>query len=467
MALFGGPDIFGNNFSGNTFSEQDAFNLNAPADNATPEETAFYTPSGRTSEADTRAQLGLPPLAGNEALVGDNPGGPNPLMFSNPSALIQQNLAQGLTQPAAPSSSTGNPQLDAIIAAINATPGASGNIGGQYYGGGGAAPVTGGQTPQQPGTGNTPFQVQNPFTNFAPFGGTNPWQSVTAGTVNEAGAPSGQTNFATAQNPNVNYITQDAATQIANMFGGNLLRQNYGQGAGPAGAPSAPMYGLDMGAGDPQNMGQIAFWLGRGDNPNDILARLQAGIAPPGGVSSRAAANTFYDNPIGQNFQQGQVSSFVPGTKDGAAFNPTGYFKGATPSTHLGPLGGGKATPTQVDPRFGGNMGGLGGFGTIPGGFPGSTSGSNTRTQYPGGGGLQSLGDPGGGITGFGPGSMSGFAGFRNGRRPYQNQQGYQNSWYYPSYEPNLMGGQSTYAGSQRRGFNVPKTLGAPKASYY
>ena len=65
--------------------------------------------------------------------------------------------------------------------------------------------------------------------NFASiFGGQNPWmQQVTAG-LN--GQP---TNFATPSAPNVNYVTPQAAQQLATALGGNAVSQNITNTASP------------------------------------------------------------------------------------------------------------------------------------------------------------------------------------------------------------------------------------------
>lgn len=159
--------------------------------------------------------------------------------------------------------------------------------------------TTQGKTSSTVAPANTPATTptnSNPY-NLVP----NLWNTnVTAGTVDVTGAPSGTTNFSSAASPNINYPTADAAKQMGQMFGANVYQQNLGGNYGPAGAPSAPMYGLDFGIGDPQNAGQVAFWLQRGDKPEDIMARLQAGIFTPYGVGIRDNMGQSWDtaNPL-------------------------------------------------------------------------------------------------------------------------------------------------------------------------
>lgn len=157
------------------------------------------------------------------------------------------------------------------------------------------------------------------------FGGQNPWNTnVTAGTVNPDLSAGPQTSF-TQSGWNVNYPTEGAANQLGQMFGANVLGQNMSGDWGPAGAPSSPMYGLDFGIGDPQNAGQVAFWLQRGDSIADIQARLAAGINPPLGPGQASPIDWNFANPI----------YTTPGAPGNGTVNT-----GLQPSTHLGPIGG-------------------------------------------------------------------------------------------------------------------------------
>ena len=159
--------------------------------------------------------------------------------------------------------------------------------------------TTPGKTSSTAAPANTPTATpanSNPY-NLVP----NLWNTnVTAGTVNPDLSPGANVNFSSAASPNINYPTADAAKQMGQMFGANVLQQNLGGNYGPAGAPSAPMYGLDFGIGDPQNAGQVAFWLQRGDKPEVILARLQAGIFTPYGACIRDNMGQTWDtaNPL-------------------------------------------------------------------------------------------------------------------------------------------------------------------------
>lgn len=180
------------------------------------------------------------------------------------------------------------------------------------------------------------------------FGGQSPWNpNVTAGTVNADLSPGPTTSF-TQSGWNVNYPTQAAANQVGQMFGANVVPQNMSGDWGPAGAPSAPMYGLDFGIGDPQNAGQVAFWLQRGDSIPDIQARLAAGINPPLGPGQASATDWNFASP----------TYTTPGAPGNGTINT-----GAQPSTHLGPIGG---PTTNLQP------GAVSGGGTIQ--VPGATT---------------------------------------------------------------------------------------------
>lgn len=284
----------------------------------------------------------------------------------------------------------------------------------------------------------------------------NPFMSsVTAGTVNEAGQPSGSVNFDTNR-----YLTEDAAKAIGNMFGGNVVSQNL-NGMGPAGAPSAPMYGLDMGTGDVQDMSWIATAMKRGDPMSNILARFQAGIAPP---LSQNQANPFNNareaglqdvqwnmkSPLSQNLAPGQVGSLAGGKGPLSQQSP---FSGVSAATHLGPQGGAK--PTPFSSGAGAPQGFQGGFpGQGQPQFPGQSQFPGFRPpQFPGfqGGGYGFPGMPQqfnpfmqGGFNPFMQGNTGGLAGTANQfqRRPqFQgygsirgNSQPFSNSWYFPRF---------------------------------
>lgn len=439
-----------------------------------------------SSPQQTSGTGGFNPIQAPASFMQTIPVSPTYTGQFSPTANAAQTPAQ---PPPAPPPASISPEQQAINNILK-SPGSSGWIGGRYYTAGGPAEgsttatsggTTGGSTSSSSFTGN-------PFTNFS---GTNPWmQNVTAPYANNMG--SGTMNFASPENPNVNYITSDAAKNLANMFGVDLVQQNTGNLMG--GGVSAPLYGLDFGAGDPVNAGQVQFWLNRGDKPADILARMQAGIAPPLGVASRAGANLNYDmaNPLVNNLN-GNISSFIPGAgKDAQAFAPTGAFQGVSPSTHLGPVMGN----LQQSPTAGAASSGPGGV--FGGGFPGQGQGTGFGGQFPGFGGFGGWGGagfPGGGgyggfgggfgggyggfgggygspfgSSGFQPGSMSGFASMLNGmnnfRRPMLPYQGggYMNSWYYPGFEPNMRGGSPTYANSFR---GTSPRFGSARYSYF
>ena len=64
------------------------------------------------------------------------------------------------------------------------------------------------------------------------------------------------TPFSTPGNPNINYINQGAAADLARRYGANLVSSGNVMG----GSVSDPMYGLDFGSGDAIGAGQIAAW---------------------------------------------------------------------------------------------------------------------------------------------------------------------------------------------------------------
>jgi hypothetical protein len=344
---------------------------------------------------------------------------------------------------------------------------------------GGSLPV-----PGDPYGRTTVFDQQAWDTNWQLFGNKDPWQrNVTAGTVDVTGAPAGTVPFSTPQQPNVNYLTQDAAREVARLFGANLQAQALGGDYGPAGAPSHPIYSLDFGDGRTFTAGQIAYWLQRGDPIQDIWARIQAAPKDP-------AAYAFQEKVEDAQFL-GQGSTIKPQDLSGLAFSP-----GASRDVITGLSPEGKFITSTVPPYGGGTdgtggAGGTGGGGGITGGGGGQQPPPGTRLPgggttgggagwtpggITGGGGINFTGDggiqqgfgwiPGGGqqplgwtppssvggggfnpVWNFGslttPGSMGGFAGatapFRRpvhptlGGGPFGSR-GFSNQWYYPTF---------------------------------
>jgi hypothetical protein len=89
-------------------------------------------------------------------------------------------------------------------------------------------------------------------------------------------------SFTSPGAPNTNYVTQDAAQQLASLMGARVVQQNMTGMASPGSpAPSVPMRGLDFGVGDVQDPGMGIFQQQRGDPQWLINQRYQAGIAPP------------------------------------------------------------------------------------------------------------------------------------------------------------------------------------------
>jgi len=115
------------------------------------------------------------------------------------------------------------------------------------------------------------------------FGGQSPFQQGVTGTLNNETVP-----FNSNQ-----YVTPDAAQRLGSLLGANVVSQNTQGMASPgSGAPSAPLLGLDFGGqGDVQDAAMGATQLARGDRPEDVAARYQAGR------TTKAWAG---DNPIPQ-----------------------------------------------------------------------------------------------------------------------------------------------------------------------
>lgn len=338
----------------NTGSAGRSSNLFAPAPGVTPE------------PADTNAYTPTPSLASPSFTNTSNPWDmPSYGGSTSPTPSLQPMSAPGS---ASRSGSTGtgltgsSPNLKTTTPASSPAP-ASGNLWGTPTTPAPAPAVTapwsmapasqsqngGGQQPAASGA------------NWGWNGGQNPWNTnVTAGTVNPDLSPGVPTSF-TQSGWNVNYPTAGAATQLGQMYGANVVPQNMSGDWGPAGAPSAPMYGLDFGIGDPQNAGQFAFWQDRGDNPADIQARLAAGINPPLGPGQASPIDWNFANPI----------YTTPGAPGNGIVNT-----GLQPSTHLGPIGG---PTTNLQP------GAVSGGGTmqVPG-TPGTGAAGTPTSPTPG-----------------------------------------------------------------------------------
>lgn len=205
------------------------------------------------------------------------------------------------------------------LASLPGTPVLPGASGGGAAPGGyetpGALPPLAGGTPQtNPGT--PPPNAPAGTSNF--FGDTSPFQTGVTGTVNNTPVP-----FDSRR-----YVTPQAAQQLGNTFGANVVEQNLSNMASPgSGAPSAPQLGLDFGGGrDIQDASMGAWQLARGDRPEDVAARYQAGLrntgwGGPAPTVSRADENGFWNtsSPISTNTPTAEQSSFFgPGPDAGA-----------------------------------------------------------------------------------------------------------------------------------------------------
>jgi hypothetical protein len=152
---------------------------------------------------------------------------------------------------------------------------------------------------------------------------TNPWaQNVTA--TNWDGS---QMSLASPNNPNINYITGDAARNIGAAYGGNIVTG----GATTGGAIDQPMYGLDLGFGDPFSAGQVQFMRDRGDSEAQIKAHLThpamwwANGADPNGVRN-SDVNWNFSSPFANNLGTGGVnqSALARTAANQTAFGPNG-----------------------------------------------------------------------------------------------------------------------------------------------
>ena len=237
----------------------------------------------------------LASLPGTPVLPG---GGAPPDLTGTPPSTAPPGYGAGYTEPddpyrinegpGFPSRGSGTPGMPGD-AFQNYTPPGPGSLG---YGGTGwgtgpsPAPAPGG--PPQPGA--SPIQT-NPGLPPPPstagtggfFGGANPFQTGVTGSMNNQTVP-----FNSNQ-----YVTPEAAQRLGSLLGANVVSQNTQGMASPgSGAPSAPLLGLDFGGrGDVQDAAMGATQLARGDRPEDVAARYQAGR------TTKAWAG---DNPVPQ-----------------------------------------------------------------------------------------------------------------------------------------------------------------------
>lgn len=121
-----------------------------------------------------------------------------------------------------------------------------------------------------------PGQI-NPWTNFAPFGGQDPFlRNVTLPTA--MNGPDGDLiqgpphYSSTPTMANVNYASRAGSDAASRVTGLPIVYQDMAQSFGPAGRPSDPIAYLGEEGGLPA--GQVAFWLARGDSPEEIMRRV-------------------------------------------------------------------------------------------------------------------------------------------------------------------------------------------------
>lgn len=121
-----------------------------------------------------------------------------------------------------------------------------------------------------------PGQI-NPWTNFAPFGGRDPFlRNVTLPTA--MNGPDGDLVMgpphysSTPRMGNVNYASRAGSDAASAVTGLPVVYQDMNQSFGPAGRPSDPIAYLGEDGGLPA--GQVAFWLARGDSPEEIMRRV-------------------------------------------------------------------------------------------------------------------------------------------------------------------------------------------------
>ena len=119
-----------------------------------------------------------------------------------------------------------------------------------------------------------PGQI-NPWTNFAPFGGRDPFlRNVTLPTA--MNGPDGDLVMgpphysSTPSMGNVNYASAAGADTASRATGLPVVYQDMNQSFGPAGRPSDPIAYLGREDGIPA--GQVAFMIARGDTP-EMMAR--------------------------------------------------------------------------------------------------------------------------------------------------------------------------------------------------
>ena len=162
--------------------------------------------------------------------------------------------------------------------------------------------------------------VQQPGANF--WGEQNPWAQNVGASINDQ-----PVSFASPGNPNTNYVTEDAAKKLGSTFGANVVSQNLSNTASPgSSAPSAPMYALDFGRGDPQDAGMGAWQLARGDSPELVAQRYAAGLnntgwGGPAPATARADSDGLwnYSTPISTNTPTAAQSGFFAPQPDAGA----------------------------------------------------------------------------------------------------------------------------------------------------
>lgn len=210
---------------------------------------------------------------------------------------------------------------------------------------GGPSNTPSGNAPATPTPAATPPPAPTPSTTSPR---TNPWApNVTA--TNWDGS---QMSLASPGNPNINYITAEAARNIGSAYGGNIVTG----GATTGGSIDQPMYGLDMGFGDPFSAGQVQFMRDRGDSEAQIRAHLThpamwwANGADPNGVRN-SDVNWNFSTPFANNLGTGGVNNaaLARTTANQTAFGPQGSVNTQMNVPNVAPQTGNQAAGQTAD----------------------------------------------------------------------------------------------------------------------
>lgn len=165
-------------------------------------------------------------------------------------------------------------------------------------------------------------------------------------------------SLANPNNPNINYITGDAARSLGSSLGANVVTG----GATTGGSIDQPMYGLDFGFGDPFSAGQVQFMRDRGDSEAQIRAHLThpamwwANGADPNGVRN-SDVNWNFSQPFANNLGAGGINNaaLARTSANQTAFGPNGSVNTQMSVPNVAPQAG-NSTSAQTNAGNSGAM---------------------------------------------------------------------------------------------------------------